>query len=56
MLEKTDAQGRTWAERLSGADVMTKPNAYYMLEKTRLEKNHNGYVKRGNVHPLKFFI
>jgi glyoxylase-like metal-dependent hydrolase (beta-lactamase superfamily II) len=56
MLEKTDAKGRTWAERLSGADVMTKHNAYYMLEKTRLEKNHNGYIKRGNVHPPKFFI
>jgi len=26
-----------------------------MLEKTRLEKNHNGYIKRGNVHPPKFF-
>ena len=56
MLEKKDARGRTWAQRLSGADVMTKHNAYFMLEKTRLEKNHNGYVKRGNVHPPKFFI
>ena len=55
MLEKRDAQGRTWAQRLSGVDVMTKHNAYYMIEKTRLEMNHNGYVKRGNVHPPKFF-
>jgi glyoxylase-like metal-dependent hydrolase (beta-lactamase superfamily II) len=56
MLERTDARGRTWAERLSGADIMTKHNAYFMLEKTRLEQSHNGYVKRGNVHPPKFFI
>jgi len=56
MLEKTDANGRTWAQRLSGADVMTKHNAYFMLEKTRLEQNHNGYVKRGNIHPPKYFV
>jgi glyoxylase-like metal-dependent hydrolase (beta-lactamase superfamily II) len=55
MLEKVDAQGRTWAQRLSGADVMTKHNAYYMIEKTRLERNHNGFIKRGNVRPPKFF-
>jgi len=41
MLGKTDANGLTWARRLSGADVMT---------------NHNGYVKRGNIHPPKYFV
>ena len=55
MLEKTNAEGKRWVDRLSGVDVMTQHNAYYMLEKTRLEQNHNGYVKRGNVHPEKFF-
>jgi hypothetical protein len=35
---------------------MTKHNAYFTLEKTRLEKNHNGYVKRGNIHPPKYFV
>ena len=56
MLELKGANGLTWAERLNGADVMTKHNAYYMLEKTRLEKHHNGYVKRGNVRPPKYFV
>jgi len=55
MLEKTTSNGKTWAERLNGADVMTKHNAYFMLEKTRLEKHHNGYVKRGNIRPPKYF-
>jgi hypothetical protein len=55
MLEKATSNGKTWAERLNGADVMTKHNAYYMLEKTRLEHHHNGYVKRGNIRPPKYF-
>ena len=55
-LEKKGSNGKTWAERLNGADVMTKHNAYYMLEKTRLEKHHNGYVLHGNKRPPKFFI
>ncbi len=55
VLTKKTTNGKTWAERLNGADVMTKHNAYFCIEKTRLEMNHNGYVKRGNVHPPKFF-
>ena len=55
MLEKKGANGKTWAERINGADVMTKHNAYYTLEKTRLEMHHNGYVQRGNVRPPNYF-
>ena len=45
-----------WPERLNGADVMTRHNMFSMIEKIRLECNHNGYVKRGNVRPPGFFF
>jgi hypothetical protein len=55
MLEKATSNGKRWAERLNGADSMTKHNAFSMVEKTRLERSHNGYVLRGGKKPLKFF-
>jgi hypothetical protein len=36
-LEKKTSNGQTWAERLAGADVMTKYHAYSILEALRLE-------------------
>jgi len=30
MLEKVTSNGKTWPERLNGADIMTKHNAYSM--------------------------
>jgi glyoxylase-like metal-dependent hydrolase (beta-lactamase superfamily II) len=36
-LEKVTDDGRTWAQRLAGADVMTKYHAYSILEALRLE-------------------
>ena len=56
MLATADERGRTWDQQLSGADVMTKHDAYYMLEKVQLEENHNGFVRRGNVHPPKYYV
>jgi glyoxylase-like metal-dependent hydrolase (beta-lactamase superfamily II) len=56
MLDKVTSNGKKWTERLNGADVMTKHNAFYVVEKTRLERHHNGYVKRGNIHPPKFYF
>ena len=55
MLDKVTSNGKKWPERLNGADVMTKHNAFYVIEKTRLERCHNGYVRRGNIRPPKFF-
>lgn len=54
MLERVTSNGKRWAERLNGADVMTKYNAFAMVEKTRLERTHNGYVRRSGT-PAKFF-
>ena len=56
MLTKVTSNGKTWPERLNGADVMTRHNMFSMIEKIRLECNHNGYVKRGNVRPPGFFF
>jgi hypothetical protein len=37
--------------------VLTKHNVFSMLEKTRLERTHNGYIKRdGTPTSDKFFI
>ncbi|MEV6655050.1 MBL fold metallo-hydrolase [Streptomyces sp. NPDC051219] len=36
-LEKVTDNGQTWAQRLAGADVMTKYHAYSILEALRLE-------------------
>jgi glyoxylase-like metal-dependent hydrolase (beta-lactamase superfamily II) len=55
VLEVTTSNGQRWAERLNGADVMTKNNAYTMIQKIRLEQSHNGYVTREG-HPEGFFL
>jgi hypothetical protein len=34
--------------------VMTKTNAFTMVQKTRLEQSHNGYIRRDGAPP-KFF-
>jgi hypothetical protein len=36
-LQKVTDNGQTWAQRLAGADVMTKYHAYSILEALRLE-------------------
>nr|WP_319486321.1 MBL fold metallo-hydrolase [uncultured Cohaesibacter sp.] len=56
VLEVTTSNGQRWAERLNGADVMTKNNAYTMIQKIRLEQSHNGYVQRDGHHPEGFFL
>ena len=56
-LEKKTSNGQRWEERLNGADVLTKHNAFSILEKTRLERTHNGYIRRdGSPTSAKFFI
>ncbi|MFJ4920306.1 MBL fold metallo-hydrolase [Streptomyces sp. NPDC088725] len=55
-LERTTSNGKRWEERLNGADVLTKHNAFSILEKTRLERTHNGYMRRDGSAPEKFFI
>ncbi len=55
VLEVTTSNGKRWAERLNGADVMTKNNAYTMLQKIRLEQSHNGYMRRDGA-PEGFFL
>ena len=39
-LQKVTDNGQTWAQRLAGADVMTKYHAYSILEALRLEWGH----------------
>jgi len=57
MLEKVTSDGRRWAERLNGVQAMTSHNVYSMIEKTRLERTHNGYMKRdGKPSSAKFFL
>jgi hypothetical protein len=57
VLERRTSNGKLWEERLNGADVLTKHNAFSMLEKTRLERTHNGYMLRdGTPSSDKFFI
>lgn len=55
VLEVTTSNGKRWAQRLNGADVMTKNNAYTMLQKIRLEQSHGGYMKRDGA-PKGFFL
>ncbi|HTV48574.1 MAG TPA: MBL fold metallo-hydrolase [Phycisphaerae bacterium] len=56
MLEKTTSNGKTWPERLNGVDVLMKDNAFFVIEKMRMEMSHNGYVMRGNVKPPGYFF
>lgn len=46
ILERTTSDGRGWMERLNGADVMTKNTVSTMIDKMRMELNHNGYMRR----------
>ena len=56
-LERKTSNGQKWEERINGADVLTKHNAFSILEKTRLERTHNGYIRRdGTPTTGKFFI
>lgn len=57
MLERVTSNGKRWAERLNGVEAMTQHNVYSMIEKTRLERTHNGYMKRdGKPSSPKFFM
>jgi glyoxylase-like metal-dependent hydrolase (beta-lactamase superfamily II) len=57
MLERVTPNGKRWAERLNGVEAMTHHNVYSMIEKTRLERTHNGYMKRdGKPSSPKFFM
>lgn len=57
MLEMVTSNGKRWAERLNGAEAMTSHNVYSVIEKTRLERTHNGYMKRdGKPSSSKFFL
>jgi len=57
MLERITSNGKRWVERLNGVEAMTHHNVYSMIEKTRLERTHNGYIKRdGKPSSPKFFI
>jgi glyoxylase-like metal-dependent hydrolase (beta-lactamase superfamily II) len=57
MLECVTSNGKRWVERLNGVEAMTHHNVYSMIEKTRLERTHNGYIKRdGKPSSPKFFI
>jgi hypothetical protein len=33
-----------------------KDNAFFAIEKTRMEMSHNGYVMRGNVRPAGYYF
>ncbi len=57
MLEVTTSNGKRWAERLNGVESMTHHNVFSMIEKTRLERTHNGYITRsGKPSSPKFFV
>jgi glyoxylase-like metal-dependent hydrolase (beta-lactamase superfamily II) len=57
MLEVVTSNGKRWAERLNGVQAMTKHNMFSMIEKTRLERTHNGYMLRGGKPSSpKFFV
>jgi glyoxylase-like metal-dependent hydrolase (beta-lactamase superfamily II) len=51
VLERTTSDGRKWVERLNGADVMTKNNVATMIDKMRMEQNHNGFMRREGPPP-----
>jgi glyoxylase-like metal-dependent hydrolase (beta-lactamase superfamily II) len=56
MLERVTSNGKRWAERLNGVEAMTQHNVFSMIEKTRLERTHNGYMQRdGKPSSPKFF-
>lgn len=56
MLEVVTSNGKRWAERLNGVEAMTHHNVFSMVEKTRLERTHNGYMTRsGKPSSSKFF-
>ncbi len=54
ILERTTSDGRKWIERLNGADVMTKNNVATMIDKLRMEQNHNGFMRREGPPPHFF--
>lgn len=57
ILEHVTSNGKLWAERLNGVQAMTKHNMFSVIEKTRLERTHNGYMKRdGKPSSPKFFM
>jgi glyoxylase-like metal-dependent hydrolase (beta-lactamase superfamily II) len=49
-LTKTTSNGQTWPERLAGASVWTKYHAYTVIESSRLERTHEGYLRVGDNH------
>jgi len=51
VLGRTTSDGRKWVERLNGADVMTKNNVATMIDKMRMEQNHNGFMRREGPPP-----
>jgi len=56
MVERATSNGKRWAERLNGVEAMTQHNVFSMIEKTRLERTHNGYMQRdGKPSSSKFF-
>jgi glyoxylase-like metal-dependent hydrolase (beta-lactamase superfamily II) len=54
ILERPTSDGRRWVERLNGADVMTKNNVSTMIDKMRMEQNHNGFMLRDGP-PARFY-
>lgn len=57
MLERVTSNGKRWVERLNGVEAMTHHNMFSMIEKTRLERTHNGYITRsGKPSSPKFFL
>ena len=44
MLEAPTSNGKRWAERLNGVEAFTAHNMFAMIEHTRLEKAHGGYM------------
>src|SRR5574337_1107500 len=57
LLERVTSNGKHWAERLNGVEAMSWHNAFSMVEKTRLERTHNGYMTRSGKpsSPKTFF-
>lgn len=56
MLEVVTSNGKHWAERLNGVEAMTHHNVHSMVEKTRLERTHNGYITRSGEPSSPKFI
>ncbi|WP_188358713.1 MBL fold metallo-hydrolase [Rothia aerolata] len=52
MLEAPTSNGKLWAERLNGVEAFTAHNMFAMIEHTRLEKPHGGYMtQKGKPFP-----